>query len=221
MSKRDKVIKFFLDTLNELQEGNKNIKMYKKHFESLTDSAFHDLMVALQNGTVVLPYYAANLVDKDLEIPKMISVGRKLGVNFFERVWLVDPVTKVKYLTPEKYPIVTLSVRRQSQHVTKGKSVAESSMFIDSMTGQPTGNSQVSRMSLPEINNLASLGLHKAIEELITVRGGNVKGFLFAKRAMLDTGEYTLKSVEDLGHKVTSTETLKSFLLGCHFESTF
>lgn len=220
MSNRKEVTKFFLDAIEELQPGNKNVEMYRKHLNGLSDQVFEELMENMASGKVVLPYYSANLVDKDIEIERSLKVGKRLGIEFFQRIWMIDPVTNVRYLTNDKYFIIHLPVRRQSQHVMKGKSVAESDDFIDSLTGQASGASQTSRMSLPEINNLASLGCEKAIEELITVRGGNTEGFLFSKRSLLDNGEYTLKAVSDLGHEVTSTTSLRNLLYGMLLDST-
>ena len=63
------------------------------------------------------------------------------------------------------------------------------------------------------------MNLHSAIEEMISVRGGNEKKFREAKRSTLDTGKYTLENVNQLNTKVTSTESLRSLLLGMHLSS--
>lgn len=216
MSNREEVIDYFLGILNDLQKGNKNITMYREHLNGLSDTAFEELMTKLADGTVVLPYYCANLLDKDVDVKNALEVGDKLGLDFFQQLWLVDPVTKVEYLTPEKYFTLHLPVRRQSQHVTKGKSVAVDSSFIDSLTGQPAGTSKTSRLSLPEILNMDSLALRQGIIELIGVRGGYTKGFEYSRRQLMNTGRYSLKDIKELGGRATSTETLRSLLHGMH-----
>lgn len=219
MTKRQEVTDWFLSMLHELQPNNKNIQLYKEHLSSLSDEAFTELMTKLANEEMVLPFYSANLVDKDVEIANGLKVGKKLNIEFFQRLWMTDHVSGVKYLTPHKYFVVHLPIRRQAQHVSKGKSVVESSAYIDSFTGQPAGASRTSRLSLPEIMNLDSLKLHHSIDEMINVRGGNELGFRVSRRGLVTTGEYTLKEVHDLGTRATSNETLKSFLFGMHYEN--
>jgi len=216
---RVEITKWFLDKVNKLQPGNKNVEMYKKHFDSLSDKAFAELMEKLASGKIVLPYISANLKDKDVEVPNALKVAKELGLKVFQRLWLIDPVSGVKYLTPEEYFIIHMPVRRQSQHVMKGKKVVEDSSFIDSLTGQPAGTSKTSRLSLPEIMNLDSLGLRNGIEELISIRGGNVIAFRESKRKILTTGTYTLKEMRELGSRAVSNETLKNLLLGMHISS--
>ena len=216
---RKEAIGLFLKILDKLEKGNKNIKIYEEKLNSLSDVDFDNLMKKMLDREVVLPYYASNLVDKDVTIKNALAVGKELGIKSFQRLWLTDHLTGVKFLTPLAYKVMYSVVRRQSQHVTKGKSVVDSSKYIDSLTGQPAGASKSSRLSLPEIINLDSVGLHKSIEELINVRGGNELGFRLAKRNIINNGKYSLKSIEGLGTRPTSTETLKSFLLGQHFKS--
>ena len=219
MSNRLEVTKKFIGYINELQPGNKNVKMYEHFFAGLTDEAFSELMVKLRNEEMVLPYYAPNLASEDVDIDHVFKVADKIGVEVFHQLWLTDNVTGVKYLTPEKYMILHLPIRRQIQHVSKGKSVTENSKYTDSLTGQPAGASRSSRLSLPEIMNLDSLGLHHAIEEMISVRGGNEQKFRQAKHDSVTTGQFSLAEVNKIKSNVTSTETLKSYLLGMHLDS--
>lgn len=220
-SAREEATEFFLEIIEDFQKGNKNTIMYKKYLNDLSDQNFDALFEAMADGIVVLPYYSANIVDKDIDATDSLKVAKKLNLDIFQRIWQTDPVTDVKYLSIEKYPIINLPTTRQQQHVTKGKSVADDNSFIDSMTGQVTSASKTTRMSLPEINILTFLGLRHGVEELININGGNEQGFIDAKRELLDKGEYTLKSIRDKGYTVTSTETLKSLMAGCHFDANF
>jgi len=216
---RQAVTKWFIDKIDSLQPGNANVAMYTDYFAKLSDPEFKDLMAKLAKEEITLPYYASNLHDKDVGVTEALKVADSLGLNFFQRLWLTDDISGIKYLTPEKYFIVTLPIRRQAQHVDKGKSVAVTNTYNDTLTGQAAGPSKTSRLSLPEIINLEALGMHNAILELINVRGGNVPGFRLAKRRTLDTGIYTLKEVEDLNTRPTSTSTLHSFLTAMMLQS--
>lgn len=207
---------WFLDIMERRQPGNKNVPMYKAWFETLSDEEFDRIM---RDDSVVLPYYSANLHDKDLEMGSELAIGDELGINFFQRINITDPVTGIQYLSPIKYLIGYLAVRRQSQHASKGLSVVEDSVHVDSLTGQASGPSTATRISLPEITNLANMGLTHATQEFIDVRGGNEEGFRKAKRDMLSTGRYSIREVKELGTRPTVLATARALLLGMHFDS--
>ncbi len=217
---RKQVTDWFLTKLHDLQPNNKNIEFYKKYLNNLSDIEFTNLMEDLKTEKKVLPYYCANLHDEDVPLENSLKVAKQLGLELFQRIWFIDPITKVKYLTPEKYFIIHLPVRRQVQHLEKGKSVVENSDYIDNLTGQPTNVSKTAQISLPELLTLDSLGLHKSIEEMINVRGGNELAFRDAKRSLINTGKYSLQQAKELNSRPTSIETLRSFLLGMHIDST-
>ena len=220
MSNRKEVTEWFIKNIAELQPKNQNIKMYQDYFDALSDAAFAELMVKLKEGKITMPFYSPNLSSKDVDIKKALKVADELGLDFFQQLWLTDNATGVKYLTPEKYFIVHMAIRRQIQHVAKGLSVTEHSNYVDTLTGQPVSDSKSSKLSLPEIINLDTLGLHKSIEEMISVRGGNTLGYSAAKQDTINTGTYTLQAIEDIGSRPTSIDTLRAFLLGSHLDST-
>ena len=51
-------------------------------------------------------------------------------------------------------------------------------------------------------------------------RGGDVSGFDAMNKAIDQTGYVYMSELDKLGTTVTSTETLKSFLLGMHLHTT-
>jgi hypothetical protein len=216
MSNKAEVVKWFIDHLREIQPDSKNIEMYEQHFSEMSEEDFRILM---QESTITLPWYAANLVDESVDIERAMKVGESLGINFFQQLWMTDTVTGVKYLTPEQYLILTLIVRRQSQHLTKGLSVTENANSTDTLTGAATGKSTASQLSLPEIVNLDAMGLHHNLDELTNVMGGNIDGNKFAKRQLIETGDYSLKEVKALDSRPTVVDTLSDFLTAMHFKN--
>jgi hypothetical protein len=178
-----------------------------------------DFKVLMTESDITLPWYSANIVDKDVDLEQALAVGEKLGINFFQQIWLVDPATGVEYLTPEKYLILTLPVRRQSQHLTKGLSVSENANYTDTLTGAATGASKSTQISLPEIVNLNSLGMHHMLDELTNIMGGNEAGIRFAKRQLIENGEYTLSDAHELDTRPTVVDTLSDFFKGMHFQT--
>lgn len=219
MSKRKEVTEWVLGLMNTFRPGNENVATMRKFLESKSDKEFEALMLRYKNREEVIPYYNANLKDKDPDMLDIKKVGDKLGIEFFQRIWITDPITNIRYLTPERYLIVHLPIRRQAQHIDKKKSVVEDSNHIDSLTGQATGVSKTSRLSLPEIMNLESLGLNQCIDECINPRGGNELAFREAKRSMYTSGRFSLQDVESLGSRPTATITLKAFFRAMHIDN--
>ena len=199
MKNRKKAESVFLARISKLAKNQVNTEMYKKFFASLSDAGFAKLIKDISEG-VVLPFYSANMGDVPIEIKDVFAVGDDLGINFFERLWITDPVTGVKYLSTEEYMVIDMAVRRQRQHLVKGKSVNVDDRHTDSMTGQAMGNgvSRTSRLSLPEITILSAGGHDSTVEELIKVRGGDTAAYRYSKRSTLDTGEYSLKVASEL-----------------------
>ena len=217
--KRTEAIAWFLDKINKFQPGNKNVELYTKYFAGLSDTQLKELGEKLVSGKVILPYYCANLVDKPVTIKDALAVGDELGIRFFQRAWMVDAVSGTRYLSPEKALVIHMPLRRQSQHVSKGIYVAENTLHTDALTGQATGPSKTTQLSLPELSNLTAMGLHSAIQEFTDIRGGNELGFREAKRSVFNTGEYSIKDIKELGTRPTSIDTARAFLLGMHIDS--
>lgn len=219
MSNRKKAEKWFIDQITKIDPESPNIKMYQEFFKEMSDREFDKLMTRIEEGEVILPYFSSNLSKKPMSMQRILAVADDLGINFFQRIWLTDPVTEVRYLTPHEYLVVDLPIRRQQQHLVKGKSVVENSKYTDPLTGQPTGPSRSSRLSLPEIMILESAGLYSMIEELMKVRGGDNTAYREARRLIIEQGTYHLENIEALESRPTSTETLKAFLFGMHVDN--
>ncbi len=219
MSNRKKAEKWFIDQISKLDPDSKNIAMYKEYFATLSDKQFDNLMKDLKEETKVLPYFVSNLGDQIMDIKKILALADEIGIDFFQRIWITDHKTGTRYLTPEKYLVIDVPVRRQQQHLVKGKSTVENSKYTDPLTGQATGISRSSRLSLPEIMILESSGHVSAIEEFIKVRGGDNAAYREARRLTMEKGGYNLEEIEALGTRPTSTETLRAFLFGMHIDN--
>lgn len=219
MSNKNEITAEFLKVLEAMAPGNQNVEMYKTYFNEISDEAFHHLMTESND---ILPFYSPNLTNDEIDLDTVLKVGEEmLGIKFFQQLILVDPDTGVEYITPEKYLVILMMVRRQSQHVTKGLSVAEDSAHIDSLTGQASGPSKVTQITAPEVVALESLGQVgvNMLKELINVRGGNVKAFQEARRQLENHGIFSLADMEKLNSRPEVIETLKSYLRGMMLDS--
>lgn len=214
-SKRKKVIDFIIDIMNTLDPSKTNGNRYKETLSNMSDNEFHEFMTYLKDGQHQLSIIMPNLVLN----PKMedaLKAADKLGIKFFHRLWLTDPATGKKYLTPNEYPVLRLPVRRQQQFIDEKISVPEHDKTIDGLTGQVTGDSRACSISHPEISILAARGLDKVAEEFISVRGGNIHKYGEFTRSAEETGAISLDALDPTSRTRTSVIAgvlLKSMLI--------
>lgn len=209
-----------LELISKLVTSDENITLYKNFFASMNDKQFDEFIVKLEEKKIRLPVIVPNFGKSKVTIENNLKLAEELGHNFFERIWMKDGDDSPAYLSPIKYLIVDLPLRRQAQLLVKKISIPEDNKSIDDMTGQPTGKSKGSKISYPEIQILAALNLTSNMTELLKYRGGDVKGYQAMNAEISKTGGVSLNSIKHLGTTVKSTQTLKTLLTSMHLEST-
>lgn len=209
-----------LADLEEILPGSQNPALYKARFAAMDDKEFDDFMKGLEAGTNRLTLIAPNFTKPKLEVPRNLAIAKKWGHEFFERVWMEPSNGAPAYLSPIKYLIIELPVRRQAQHLIKKISIPEDNKSVDDLTGQPTGKSKGSKVSYPEIQVMAALKLDHSMTEMLKFRGGDRKGFNAMNDSISKTGSVSMQSIEHLAGGVESTKTLKTLLTACHLSNT-
>lgn len=205
--------------LNEMVPGSQTVKDTEKVLDDLTDAQFDEYMQKLESGEEIVSLAIPNLGKDKLDIGRLLKVGEKLGHQFFEQLWLTDAKTGVTYLTPEKYLVVDLPLRRQQQMLSKKISIPTDNRHVDELTGQVTNDSKGASLSLPELQILRSQGLDRPILEMIKVRGGDEKANRAITRQIVESGSASIDSVLGGGTRVKSTETLATLLRGMHLST--
>lgn len=218
MSNREAATKEILKWVEELLPGGGNKEIYEKALGKMTNAQFDDYMKKLESGEEVLSLTVPNLSKKRLSVERNLKVAKKLGHNFFQRLWLTDPHSGSTYLTPIPYLVVDLPLRRQAQLLTKKISIPESSDTADVLTGQATGPSKGASLSFPELQTLHAQGLEKTIEELIKFRGGDEEAYRAMNKELIDKGSVSLDNIQT-NSRVKSTETLSTFLKAAHIQN--
>lgn len=219
MSNRKAATAEALRWINEMVPGGEAGKDMETLLNSLSDKQFDEYMMQLDTGEEILSIAIPNLGKDRLDMGRLLDVGEKLGHQFFERLWLTDAKTGTTYLTPEKYLVVDLPLRRQQQMLTEKISIPENNRHIDEMTGQVTGDSKGASLSLPEAQVLRSQGLDRPILEMIKVRGGDARAFRAIDRQIIESGSASLDSVLGAGTRVKSTETLSTLFKAMHLNN--
>lgn len=200
--------------------GSENTQIYKDLFAQMSDEQFEEFMKEIKNGTANLSIVAPNNHKYSLDLERNLKIADELKHDFFQRVWIHSNGQRPTYLTPIPYMIVKLPLRRQAQLLVKKISIPEDNKSVDDLTGQPTGKSKGSKISYPEAQVLAALGLDKSLNELLKYRGGDLKGFDAMNRLIARNGEVQLDALEPYASGVESTKTLKTILTAMHLKST-
>lgn len=219
MSNRKAATAECLKWINELVPDGVAVKDMETVLNNLSDEQFDQYMQQLDSEEEILSIAIPNLGTDKLEMERLLDVGLKLDHDFYEQIWLTDAKSGVTYLTPQKYLVVDLPLRRQQQMLSKKISIPENNRHVDELTGQVTGDSKGASLSGPELQLLRSQGLDRPILEMIKPRGGDEKARRAIYRQIIETGSASLDSILNAGTRVKSTETVSNLLTGMHLKN--
>ena len=220
MSNRKEAEDFCLKYIGKLLPGGENVAIYKALFASMDDKAFKGFMDKLESGENHLSIIAPNFAKNSLSVERNLKIADELGHNFFQKLWMPAKGDNPKYLTPIPYLVVDLPLRRQSQLLDKKISIPENNNSVDDLTGQPVGKSKGSKLSYPEIQVMAAMGLDNSLVEMIKYRGGDSKAFNAMNRSIAQTGGASLKAIKPYADEVEAKRTLRTFLTCMHLRAT-
>lgn len=217
--RKAEVIDFIVKHVNMIDKSGEAGERYQKYLTAMSLSDFHAYMTDLKEGNDILYVNVPNLKKRHVTLENNLKVAKEIGVEFFQRLKIVDPISGKTHLTPRKYLILHLPVRRQIQTIKSGLSYAVDNSKIDPSTGQVVGDSRSAALSTPEALILYSKGMNKAITELVKVRGGDVQAQRWAYRSMYETGSFTIQGAQELGTRAVSSETLSTYLKAMHVDN--
>lgn len=215
-----KVQEFIANFVESVLPGGGNKQMYEALFASMNDNEFRKYMQTVKERGY-LDIIVPNLGKQKLSTERNITLARKMGREFFERILIKsnDP-NKPAVLSNDRYMVVQLTTRRQSQHSIKGISTAEDNRQLDQLTGQPTGESKSAKLSYPESQLLSGMDFPVSLVELLKGRGGDLGMFNAMKNTLSRTGSVSMAAIADRATGVESTKTLGVFLTCAHLKNT-
>jgi hypothetical protein len=220
MAKRKEAEAVILSYIEKIAPKSGNSDVYKAVFGKMNDKQFDEFMKNLESGKAFLVIQLPNFKQTGVSLENNLKLADELGHEFFQRLWITGKKDIPDHLTPIESLVMDLPIRRASQLLIKKISVPDDSRTVDALTGQPTGESKGAKLSYPELQVCAAMGLDNSMVELMKYRGGDNKG-LIAFNAMLSRyGRVNLKSLEPYASGVESTKTLKTFLTSMMLRST-
>lgn len=219
MSNRQEVEAFIIKYIGQITPGTNNADNYKKLFASMNDKDFDAFMVKLESGEIKLSVIIPNFSKNNLTLENNLKVADSLGHNFFQKLWIEGKDDQPTYLTPIPYMVVDLPVKRASQLLDKKISVPKTTKVVDAVTGQVTGEAKGAKISYPELQLAASMGLEDSMIELIKYRGGDNRGGAALAGLLARNGNANLSTLSQFASGVESTKSLKTFLTAAHLKS--
>lgn len=228
MPNRKAAEKYILDNIKKLDNGMKgklgkgkktNYELYSGIFSKWSNKEFDLYMRRCKSGYIT-PYFLSNDGEVTTDVEKMFKIAESMGFNFFQHFSVKNHPIYPDYVMPIKNLAVYLNFRRTSQLLSKKISISDNTSVRDLLTGQVTGDSKSSKISLPETRILTGIGLEKTLEELLTYRGGDLGGERAMFQYAMKYGSVRLEDLVEYATGVESTKTLNAFLKSAHLDST-
>lgn len=213
--KRQKVQEYILRTVRMQDPSLYNSKIYEEQFAKMSDTDFDKWMQTLRDNKHAKLKLLVPPFKVVLTIEACLKTAKFLGVEMTERLRLWDPKGQRYCLTPEKYFVLRLPVRRLKQYLLDGLSVPDSDKRLNPLTDQVTKPDKGSAISFPQAQMIAEKGLTTTLHELISIRGGDMEAYSAMKTNIEETGVSDTSVME--GTKgVRSTQTLRTFINAMH-----
>ncbi len=218
MTNRKKAEEVALSWVKDVDLSGRTYKFLKERFAAMTDAQFAKWIEALEQQIDYVYILAPNMDGKSLTEENNLKVAKKRGVPMHERIWTRHPQTGKRYLTNIPYPIFALPIKKQIESIENKQAIPKvSSKRRDGLTGQMI-DAEMSQ-SLPEQQILYSMGLEAIIVESMKYRGGDIVGGNEFDRRLVEEGGVSINDLLNTETRVTSTDTLRSLLLGMHYDN--
>lgn len=219
-SKRKSVQDYILKWVGEIVTGKENVELYKNLFDSMNDKEFDNFMHRLKDGKIHLSVVIPNDGKTRVSVSKNIDIGKKIGIEFFERVKTTNHSEYPDHMGTNKMLTIMLPIRKAQQLLSKKISIPEHNMSIDTLTGQVAGKSKSGKITYPEQQIMLAMNMKDSILELAKIRGGDQGSAKALNDKLFQDGEASQAEVNQYSTGVTSTETLRQYFLGMHIVST-
>jgi hypothetical protein len=194
--------------------------IYNTFFDSMNDKEFVAWLKDIGEGKQNLCAFIPNMGNSGVTVENNLALGKKHGIEFFQKLWIEDTDSGRTSLTPITYLVMDWPYRRASQTIVKKASIPSNMNTVDSASGQPTGDSKGARMSLPELNITVAMGLDNLSLEMMKYRGGDIRGFAALNAMLSKHGRTNMQTLSQFASGVESAKTMKTLLACAHLKST-
>lgn len=216
MAGKEKAVAIIRDYLKGVDPSGFNLKFYEKNVFSKSEKEFKVWMEKLRDGKAHINIYAPDGSGVNLSFKRNLAFAKKKGIEIYENLHFERSGNIPPHITPIKYVVVPLYVRRQAQTWDKKNSTPPHMKSLNPITEQPTGVSQAAKMTQPESQLLASSGLENCLKEVLGARGGDSGANAALTGMLVKTGRATLNSLKGFSTGVGATKYIKALFIAAH-----
>lgn len=219
---RAKAKSICIQRMKEWDSSGENAKYYEALFNQMNNHEFDVFMQKLITGENPLSGVIPNFSDVAVTVENNIKMAASMGYEMYKRIWINDPMTGRRYLSPLNHLVYETNVCRQCQTLDHKISTATDNSQVDERTGQPTGDSKAAQTSGPEMMQLRARGLNKTIVELMKFRGGDNISMRYLDNSIIKTGHASMDSIPGQAERMPkSVQSMSALLNGMMFENNF
>ena len=219
--KRKAVEDFIIGYIKRIVTGDQNVNLYRDMFHRMDDTEFKQFMEDLRDSKKHLSIIIPNgMKGIKTDIKNNMKIAKELGFDFYQRLKITGSGTVPDYITPNKYLVIKLPVKRASQLLSKKVSIPKDNKARDLLTGQVTGDSRAAKLTTPEVQILLGLGLDSSIKEIMKFRGGDLGAGTALNNDIMRYGTGSQSNASQQSTGVVSTKTLKQYFQAMHIRST-
>jgi len=217
---RKKVEEYILTWIKKITQDENNVNLYKNLFKSMNNEEFDKFMHSLKDGRIlqiIVP--PDSKTDKKITVRHNMKLAKELNIKFYQHL-IYGPggpyPTKIK--TPIKFIVLDSPFRRLRQTVEKSVTVSKDVKHIDILTGQVVGDSQASKITLPELQLLNGMGVKDILVEFLKFRGGDLGANRAMNNYLMHYGQASMNVLKSYAEGVISTKTLKAYFNAIHLK---
>ncbi len=211
-----------IQRMKEWDPSGINAKQYEDVFKEMSDAQFDTFMQKMISGENPLSGTAPNFSNVKAGVANNVKLAASMGYDMYKRIWIEDPITGKRFLSPLRHLVYEVNVCRQTQTLDHKISVAKDNTHVDERTGQPTGDSRSAQCSGPELMMLKSRGLTSSITEMMKFRGGDNTSMRHIDNSIIRTGTGSMNAVPGARDRMPkSVQTMSAILAGMMFENNF
>lgn len=218
---RKKAEELLLTYMGKLTKGGYNRTVYEGLFKKFNDAQFDAFVQQVAEGRPLSVWYSNFDPEEMLNWGNLIKLCAEYGYDPEQHLIVYDTDTGARSVTPVKYVVGKVEVRKQRQHFFKKFGASKDDSQVDDLTGQVISQSQAASLSAPEVGVLMELGLITTAHELYNVKGGDTDALKAYKNDLISTGKTTAIGSMRQGSGVKSLRTAQSFLRGRMLDNNF
>ncbi len=205
-AKRQKIEEHLFKFIKNISDDF-NEALYKARFAEMSDSEFTEFMNDLNNKKINLSLVQPTGIKNTVTVEKNFKVAKMMNVEIVDNLIYK---TDTPYMVNVPTVMLRLPVKRTVQILSSKIGVPKDNKTIDATTGQATGASKGSRITLPELQLLDSMGLEQSLVELMKVRGGDLGAYRAYSASLENHGQASQEVINQFGTGVVSGQTLRS-----------